>query len=145
VTIVDANLLIYAWNEDSSQHQRAKAWIEERFSGSEWIGIPWVTIWEFLRIMTNPRAFPLSPGGEAAFGIVRSWLELPNVVLIQPGPRHEELLRTLALGGQAIGPLMSDAVMAALTIEQGASLATADRDFSRFPGLAWFNPLEGPV
>ena len=143
VTFIDGNLLIYAWNEDAVQHVRARKWIESRFSDPEWLGIPWVTIWAFLRAVTNPRVMPIPVAGDAAFRIVRNWIALPNVVVVQPGPRHEELLRTLALEGQATGPLLTDAVMAALAIEQGASLATTDRDFSRFPGLTWFNPLQG--
>jgi toxin-antitoxin system PIN domain toxin len=143
VTLVDANVLIYAWIESLPQHRKAREWIESQFSESEWIGIPWVTVWAFLRLSTSQRVFPNPLGAEAAFKIVQRWIALPNVAIVQPGPRHAELLRSLALGGHASGPLITDAVMAALTIEQGASLATTDQDFSRFPGLNWFNPLAG--
>ncbi len=43
--------------------------------------------------------------------------------------------------GQAPGPLVTDAQLAALTMEYGGILYTTDRDFSRFPGLRWKNPL----
>jgi predicted nucleic acid-binding protein len=47
----------------------------------------------------------------------------------------------MILEGQASGPLVSDAEIAAITIEHGGVLHTADRDFARFPGLRWKNPL----
>jgi uncharacterized protein len=47
----------------------------------------------------------------------------------------------MVVEGQATGPLISDAVLAALAIEHGAALASTDRDFARFPGLRWVNPL----
>jgi uncharacterized protein len=43
--------------------------------------------------------------------------------------------------GQVTGPLVTDAEIAALTIEYGGVLHTTDRDFARFPGLRWVNPL----
>ncbi|MDQ2712389.1 MAG: PIN domain-containing protein [Acidobacteriota bacterium] len=63
------------------------------------------------------------------------------MVLLQPGPRHRELLESLILKHQAAGPLVTDAVLAALAIENGARLASTDQDFSRFGGLRWVNPL----
>ncbi len=141
MTVLDANLLLYASNADAPLHGRASKWIEGLFASEELVGLPWVTIWAFLRIATNARLYrtPLEP--EAAFEIVQSWLDLPNVELIEPGARHLDLLRGLVKSGQASGPMLSDAVLAAIAIEYGASLASTDQDFSRFPKLAWINPL----
>jgi len=47
--------------------------------------------------------------------------------------------------GQTVGPLVMDAVLAAIALEHGATLCTADRDFARFPGLRWINPLTAAV
>ena len=41
----------------------------------------------------------------------------------------------------ATGPLVTNAVLAALAIEHGALLASTDQDFRRFPDLRWVNPL----
>jgi toxin-antitoxin system PIN domain toxin len=82
---------------------------------------------------------PLSTAeAEAA---ISSWLVQPAAGILEPGERHWEILRDLVRDGQATGPLVMDAVLAAIAIEHGATLCTTDRDFSRFPGLKWTNPL----
>jgi uncharacterized protein len=141
MTILDANILLYAYDTDSPSHTEAARWIERLFGDSDTIGIPWQTIWAFLRIRTNPRlmANPKSPA--ESFELVREWLALPGVVTVQPGPRHAELLERLVIEHRASGALVSDAVLAALAMEHGAVLASTDRDFGRFPDLRWVNPL----
>ncbi len=139
--IVDANLLLYAYDPDSPQHQGSRRWLEEVLSGSGLVRFPWLTLWAFLRISTNPRVFvrPLSPA--EAHGAVMSWLEQPNAGIVEPGDRHLEILGALLRDGQAVGPLVMDAVLAALAIEHGATLCSTDRDFARFAGLDWRNPI----
>ena len=141
MTILDSNILLYAWNRDDPHHEKIKPWLESLLSSQDWVGLPWITLWTFLRLTTNSRLYsrPLPP--ERAFEIISEWIQLPNVVVVQPGPLHREILQRLVRIGQATGPLLSDAVLASLAIEQGATLASTDRDFSRFPGLSWINPL----
>jgi predicted nucleic acid-binding protein len=78
---------------------------------------------------------------ENALALVEQWMILPNVRLLTPGERHWGLLRRMLLEGQARGPMATDAQLAALTIEYGGVLYTTDRDFARFPGLRWVDPL----
>jgi toxin-antitoxin system PIN domain toxin len=141
VTILDANILLYAYNADSPKHVAAAHWLEELFSGPDVIGLPWVTLWAFLRISTNPRVWSNPKSAQEAFTIVRAWLAQPGVVVVDPGPRHAELLEELVTKHSASGPIVSDAALAALALENGAILASTDRDFSRFPHLRWVNPL----
>lgn len=139
--VLDANILLYAYHEESARHARARAFLEDIFSGSELIGLPWQCVIAFLRITTNP-AFPGKRlHQQEAVEIVETWMEQPRVVLLAPEERHWPLLRSAILGGQASGTLVSDAHLAALTIEHGGVLYTSDRDFTRFPGLRWKNPL----
>lgn len=139
--VLDANILLYAYDSASSQHAKARAWIEQVFSGAAPVALPWHTISAFLRIMTNPKL----PGErftlEEAAQLVDRWLEQPNVRPLAPSDDHWPLFRQMILEGQAPGPLISDAHLAALTIEYGGVLHTTDRDFARFPGLRWTNPL----
>lgn len=139
--VLDANLLLYAYDSLSSHHVNARAWVEQVFSGATPIGIPWQTAAAFLRIMTNPRL----PGERftlpEAVEVVDRWLEQPNVRLLAPGEDHWPLFRQMIVEGQASGALISDAHLAALTIEHGGVLHSTDRDFARFPGLRWSNPL----
>ena len=139
--VLDANILLYAYDLASSHHAKALKWVERVFSSGDPVGLPWQTVMAFLRIVTNPRI----PGDrlkvEEGAEIVDRWLDQPNVRLLGPGEDHWRLLRQMFVEGQARGPLMTDAALAALAIEYGGVLHTTDRDFSRFPGLRWTNPL----
>jgi toxin-antitoxin system PIN domain toxin len=143
--LVDANILLYAHDSASPHHNSARKWLESAFSGFEPVGIGWITILAFLRISTTRGILrnPFSPS-EAVI-IVSEWLDRPVVALLHPGERHWEILRKLIVEGQAPGPLVMDAHEAALAIEHGATLCTADRDFTRFPGLRTLNPLKAPT
>lgn len=140
MTVVDANVFLYAYNADAPQHAVAAAWVEELFNSSETIGLTWVTIWAFLRIATNARVWPNPKSIEQAFQIVREWLARPGVVVLNPGPRHAEILEDLLTRYRIGGPMVTDAVLAAIAFEYGAALASTDRDFSRFANLRWINP-----
>jgi toxin-antitoxin system PIN domain toxin len=141
VTIPDVNILLYAYNADAPQHPAAVAWLKGLFDSGETIGLPWSIIWGFLRICTNPRLWPNPLPAQQAFEIIRGWIAEPGVVVIEPGPRHAEILEHLVIECRAGGPLVSDAVLAALALEFGATLASTDRDFGRFPDLRWVNPV----
>jgi toxin-antitoxin system PIN domain toxin len=141
--IPDINLLPYAYDAGSPFHTRAAAWWQECLSGTEPVGLLPVVVFGFVRVGTNARAFehPLSPG-EAA-GHVRDWLAQPPVELLAPEPAHlRHVLKLLEDLGTA-GNLVSDAQIAAATLEHEAVLHTSDADFIRFAGLRWFNPITG--
>jgi len=139
--VLDANILLYAYDTTSLHHDAARGWIEQVLSSGEAVGIPWQTAAAFLRVVTNPRL----PGERftitQAVGVVEQWLDQPNVKALAPGEHHWPLLRQMMVEGQTRGPLITDAQLAALTIECGGILHTTDRDFTRFPGLRWTNPL----
>lgn len=139
--LVDANLLIYAVNKDLPPHKQAKAWWEDALSGAVAVGLPWVSLMAFTRICTNPRIFehPLSPEQTMAF--VDEWLDRPNVSMVAPGPGHWLILKNLIRQAGTAGNLTTDAHLAALALEQGCTICSADNDFKRFPGVAHVNPL----
>lgn len=139
--LVDANLLLYAYQPRAAQHVRAKQWLERALSGSEFVRFAWVTLWAFIRIATNPRVFEQPLTVSEAEAIVSSWLARPNAGILDPGERHWEILRGLMHDGQTSGALVMDAVLAAIALEHGATLYSTDRDFSRFPNLKYVNPL----
>jgi toxin-antitoxin system PIN domain toxin len=141
VIVPDANVLIYAYDSEAVQHRAARAWLEKVLSGSEVFGLPLQTISAFIRISTNSRLtvdrFPM----ERAIGVVQHWTGLRQVRLLSPSDRHWSIFRQMLIEGQVRGPLTTNAALAALTIEYGGVLYTTDRDFARFPGLRWVNPL----
>ena len=141
--LVDVNLLIYAINASSPHHQAAKKWLEAGLESSDPVGLAWVVVLAFLRLTTNPRVMPSPMSVEKACEIVDTWLELPGVRLVQPGPDHWRILCEL-FGDLGTGAnLTTDAHLAALAIEHGARLYSTDNDFSRFKGLRWENPTAG--
>jgi toxin-antitoxin system PIN domain toxin len=142
VILVDANLLLYAYNADSEQHTAAREWLENSLAEPELFCLSWQTITAFRSISTNPRAFPRPLSISKSAKIVSYWLDSPSVAILSPGQRHWPILHDLMVQGQASGPLILDAHLAALAIERGATLHTSDRDFSRFPRLKYLNPLE---
>jgi hypothetical protein len=141
VTLLDVNILLYAYDKDAAHHVAAAQWVKHLINGPEVIGLPWITLWAFVRLSTNSRVLANPKTPQEAFQIVREWLALPGVVVVQPGPRHAELIERLVIENRAAGPMTTDAALAALAIENGAALASTDRDFSRFPDLRWVNPI----
>lgn len=139
--LVDLNLLVYAINSDSAAHASAKQWIEEVFSGSERIAIPWPVILGFLRIVTSPRVMPRPLSVGDALSVVDSWLAQSSVVVLHAGDEHWTRLRRFLADTGTAGNLTTDAHLAVLAMEHGADLCSTDSDFARFPGLRWLNPL----
>ena len=140
--IPDLNLLVYAVDRESAEHDRALAWWNGALSGSETVGLAWSVLLGFVRLTTNPRVFrsPLSP--EEALDYVDRWLGVGVTTVVEPTSRHAAVLRDLLARSGTGGNLVSDAHLAAIAIEHGAELCSADRDFGRFAGLSWVNPLD---
>lgn len=139
--VLDANVLLYAYNPSFAQHERARRWLEAAFAGTSPIGLPWATILAFLRVGTNPRAFPEPLSTDEAVSIVSGWLAHPTVATVEPGERHWDILRGLLGAVRARGAEVTHAHLAALAIEHGAVLCTTDRGFAAFPGLRVLDPL----
>ena len=139
--LVDCNLLLYAIDRSSPRHGPARSWLEGHLGGDEGVLLAMQTLLGFLRISTNPSVFdrPLLPG--QSIDMIEGWLSRSNVAIARPTERHWRLLGELATNGQARGPQLMDAHLAALAIEHGATLMTTDRGFARFPRLRFRNPI----
>lgn len=129
--IVDANVLLYAANIDLRQHQAAANWLTSALR-TEAVGFPWVSLLAFLRISTNPRAFPTPMQPEQALDLMEVWLSPANAVIVEPTSRHPSILRGLIEQAGTAGNLTTDAHIAALAVEHGAEVVSFDRDFERF-------------
>lgn len=139
--VPDANLLLYAYNISVPEHERARSWWEDALSANETVGLTWQTITAFIRIGTNPRAYPRPLSARASVQIVNAWLAQPVAQIITPTDRHWAIFRRLVVDGQCAGPLVMDAHLAALALEHGAVLCSHDADFTRFKGMRLFDPL----
>ena len=142
--VPDLDLLIYAYNEGNEFHRAAQTWWEELVNGVEPVGIPWQVSDGFIRQMANPRilAEPWTPATTTS--VVAQWFGNDQVVALSPGPHYLEILERILLATARVTTRpVSDATIAALAMENGAEVHTNNgRDFQRFPGLLWRNPLE---
>jgi len=139
--VPDVNLLIYAHDTDSPAYDRAREWWIQCLSGTEIVGIPWFVALGFVRIGTGGRGFRNPMNVDVACRYVESWMERPMVRMLSPGPRHADLVFGLLRAEGRGGNLTTDAHIAALALENNATVHTADTDFLRFRGVKWINTL----
>ena len=139
--VIDANLLLYASDPDSAHHGPAYKFLLSALEGEESVGLPMQSLSAFLRISTQRGILRLPFTMHEALKIVEDWLELPHVRLLVPGDRYWPIFSRLLADSHIAGRSVTDAEIAAVTIEFGGELQTNDRGFARFPGLRWRNPL----
>ena len=138
--LLDANVLIWAHHRRFRQHEHARQWLASTLTATPVVGIPWPSVLAFLRISTHPRALERPLELPAAWGVVDGWLGRPNVRTPAPTDAHAGLLAEMLTAGRATANHTSDAHLAALAVEWGLVLVSADRDFARYPGLRWYDP-----
>ncbi|MFV0320433.1 MAG: TA system VapC family ribonuclease toxin [Microbacterium sp.] len=138
--IVDANILLYAVDDQSHFHTAARTWLDDAMNGVQRVGLPWVSLMAFQRIITHPRvtAHPLT--AVEAWGYVTDWLDADLAWIPTPGASHRDILSRFLIDGDLRGNLVTDAHLAALAIEHGTGICSFDSDFARFEGLHWINP-----
>jgi toxin-antitoxin system PIN domain toxin len=141
--LVDANILLFAVDSASPFHARAARWLTEQLNGARRVGLPWQSLLAFLRISTHPRAaaHPLVPA--TAWSHVERWLAAEPAWIPLPSERHADVLGRLIAAHHLRGNLISDAQIAALAIEHGLTVCSADTDFARFGEIRWENPISG--
>jgi uncharacterized protein len=141
VTLIDANLLIYAANRSAAEHEPARSWLDERLNGTVRVGLPWPSLLAFVRLASNPVVVRDVVPVAVAWRQVSEWLACDAVWVPLPGVRHHEILGRLLEQPLVTARLVSDAHLAALAIEHGLTLCSTDGDFAKFSGLKWTNPL----
>ncbi len=140
MTILDANLLIYAYSRSFPQHEAAHAWLDEKLNIETRVGLPWESLLAFLRILSNPRIVEVPEPVESLWEQIEAWLGVDSVWVPSVTDRHSELLAAL-MPHVSRSTLVPDAHLAALAMSHGLILMSTDGDFARFPGLRWVNPL----
>lgn len=133
--LVDANVLLYAVNEDAPHHATAHSWLDHGLAGPETVGFAWVVLLAFLRLSTRPGLFPRPLTLDEAAGAVELWLEQPAALVVHPSDRHLSLVRGLLGTVGTAANLVNDAHLATLALEHGAEIVSFDRDFERFEGV----------
>jgi toxin-antitoxin system PIN domain toxin len=140
---VDSNILVYAHRADSPWHAPALDCVAKLAEGRAQWAIPWSCLQEFLAVTTHPRIYSPPTPLDLALDQVEAWFESPSLILLAEDADYWQRLRALMLAGQAAGPKVHDARIAAICLQHGVDeLWTIDRDFSRFSGLKVRNPLK---
>ncbi len=137
----DVNVLVGAHRQDQAEFAPMREWLEGEISSSRPFVLADVAVAGYLRIVTNPRIYAQPASLEIAIGSVNAMIEQPTCLNVGAGARHWPILRELLEGADARGNLVPDAHLAAIAVEHGATVATRDRGFARFPGVPWFDPL----
>lgn len=141
--LVDANLLLYAVHIESPFHAAAAEWLTEQLNGDRRVGLPWRSLVAFMRISTHPRAVSRPLAAAEAWSYVTDWLGVDMAWVPEPTSSHAAVLGRLITTYDLRGNLIGDAEIAALAIEHGVAVASADTDFARFTEITWINPLGG--
>ena len=139
--LVDANILVYAFTTSFPQHERARAWLDERLSDAVPLGLPWSSLLAFVRLTSNHRLFERPVSVAMAWRQVDAWLSCEASWAPNPTPRHREVIGGLLAAPGLRAEHVPDAHLAALALEHGLAVASADADFSRFPGVRLENPF----
>ncbi len=139
--VPDVNLLVYAYNAKAPRHLDAKAWWESLVNGRRNIGLPWMVVSGFVRIMTHPKVLTTPMLPSPALDVVELWFQYAHISPVHPGGRHLPIFRQMLDAAGVGGNLVTDAHIAAIGIELQAEVHSNDSDFGRFPGLNWANPL----
>lgn len=140
--VVDANILLYAVNEQTVNHKAARRWLDDTLASRETVGFAWVVLLAFLRLSTRRGVFPHPLSPDTAIGVVERWLEQPGAVILQAGERHLALMTGLLREAGTAGNLVNDVHLAALALEHGAEIVSFDGDFARFTGVRWRSPVQ---
>jgi toxin-antitoxin system PIN domain toxin len=140
VNIVDANVLLYAVNEDAPNHDRARRWLDASLSGNATVGFSWIAILAFVRLSTKAGLFPHPMPIADALQQVEEWTSQPSSVLVEPTSRHLGIVAGLLGQFGTGGNLVNDAHLGALSIEHHGAVVSFDNDFGRFAGVTWRLP-----
>jgi uncharacterized protein len=139
---IDTNILLYASDQESVYHDKAKRFMEGRGDDPDLLCLTWGTLMGYQRIATHPSIFrnPMSP--QESWDNVERLLDLPRCRVIgeQEGFAEDfaELTRILVVKGN----LVPDAHLATILRQHGVSkIYTVDTDFRKFDFLQVINPL----
>lgn len=142
MTLVDANVLLYAVNTDADRHVTSRRWLDGALSGRDTVAFAWIALLAFVRLVTKPEIFPRPLTVDQAMDRVDAWLSAAPAVVVEPTVDHPAILRRLLGDTGAGGNLVNDAHLAALAIEHRCVIVSWDRDFGRFGDVRWQTPQE---
>jgi uncharacterized protein len=141
VILPDVNVLALAHRRDQDEHDAVRSWLEDEVNSESPFALADLAVSGFLRIVTNPRIYERPTTLATALDFIDGLVEQPTCVPVSAGPNHWPILRRLLVAADARANLVPDAHLAAIAIENGATIATRDRGFARFGDVRWLDPV----
>ena len=139
---IDANLLLYASDEESPWHAAAVRRLDEVALGPEIVHLFWPTVMAYLRIATHPAVFARPLSHADARSNIQALLDLPHV---QTSGEQDAFWRRFTEVADDLAPtgnLVPDAHLVALMLENGVrTIMTRDRDYRKFRGITVKDPF----
>jgi toxin-antitoxin system PIN domain toxin len=131
--LIDTNILVYANRRNADRHEEYRAWLQTLVDGPQPYALSDLAVTGLVRIVTNRRIYQEDAASiEEALAFATAIREQPHAIVLQPGPRFWPIFTDLCQRHRAHGNLVPDVVLAALAIEHGCEVVTADRDFAKF-------------
>ena len=140
--VLDVNVLIYAFRRDSPYHTPCHRWLTHALATGSQVAVPSLVELALVRIVTLPALGPAAAPLSDAFAFLAALRQVPTYWRVEPDVRHQERFQRLCADLDLRGNDVNDAYLAAFALEADATLVSADRGFSRFPGLRHFDPLQ---
>jgi toxin-antitoxin system PIN domain toxin len=141
VILADVNVLVYAFDQSSARHEEYRSWLSGALTSEDGFALVDTVLMGFVRIVTHPKIFARPSPTGAAIEFADTVANAGNGVWVHSSAASRRAFSELSRTDHAIrGNLVPDAYLASLAIANGASLATADRGFARYPRLRWFDP-----
>ncbi|MBT3271736.1 MAG: PIN domain-containing protein [Spirochaetales bacterium] len=140
--LVDANILIYAFDRGSVHHKKCRIWLDSHLNGKRKLGLPWNSLLAFARIVSNPRIYSSPVTVKEAWQQVEEWLAVKTVFVPEPTPDHQAVLGHVIRSRALTGNDLPDAHLAAIALEHGLVLCSTDSDFAKYRDITWENPIE---
>lgn len=141
--VVDTNVLVYAADRSTPEHERCRELLDGwRRRSSAWY-LTWGICYEFLRVVTHPRVFRQPWTAQEALRFLEALWQSPGLGMLVPGERHTDVLTDVVADVPRLsGNLIHDASTAVLMLEHGIRrICTRDTDFHRFAFLEPIDPL----
>lgn len=138
--LLDVNVVVAALHHDHPQHGQIRPWFDDLVADRRSFGVP-TTVWaSVVRLVTNRRVFDVPATPDDAFAFIRAVVAQPSYQAVEPGPRHLTVFEAVCTSADVRADLVPDAFLAAIAIENAATVASFDRDFARFEELDWIIP-----
>lgn len=137
----DVNVLVLSHRADQDDHDAVREWLEREVNSDRPFALADAAVAGFVRIVTNARIYHRPTSLATAVAFVDGLVEQPTCVPVAAGARHWPIFSRLLRDADARGNLVPDAHLAAVAIEHGATVASRDRGFARFPGVRVVDPM----